>query len=548
MKWRSWAKWLPTSLSYVGFVWGMLCFSLSLAPSLLPRHELVQGLLSGVAFAVGYGLGATLVWLWNYLELRPLCPSTASLFRRVVTPIVLAVAMIFLWRATIWQNSIRALMEMPPLERAYAPVVVVIALFVAAGVLIFARLTLNALGYIEQHLKRFLPPRVSRLMSIAMVALVLLAVTNKLVVRQALHMADRIFLAADQMVDEGTPQPSDPEVSGSSHSLIDWDDVGRRGKGFLVGGPTVEQLSAFTGRQAKHPVRIYAGLGCGATTAERADFALRDLIRAGGFERSVLVVATPTGTGWLDPGAVNTLEYLHHGDTAIVSMQYSYLPSWITILIEPESSAEAARALFERIYGHWQTLPRDQRPKLYLHGLSLGALGSETCADLFTLFEDPIQGGVWSGPPFPSATWRAITRDRNPGSPEWLPTFRDGTMVRFTARENMLEQAGHRWGPMRFVYVQHASDPMTFFSPDLWYRRPEWLSGGHGPDVSPYLTWYPLITFLQIAFDLPMATSVPHGYGHNIAPASYIDAWIEVTQPGELNVTDINRLKQMFAD
>jgi uncharacterized membrane protein len=46
----------------------------------------------------------------------------------------------------------------------------------------------------------------------------------------------------------------------------------------------------------------------------------------GGFERSVLVVATPTGSGWLDNGAVDTLEYLHGGDTAIVATQYSYLP------------------------------------------------------------------------------------------------------------------------------------------------------------------------------------------------------------------------------
>ena len=87
------------------------------------------------------------------------------------------------------------------------------------------------------------------------------------------------------------------------------------------------------------------------------------------------------------------------------------------------------------------------------------------------------------------------------------------------------------WGPMRFVYIQHASDPMTFFSPDLLFRKPEWLAAERGPDVSPYLTWYPVITFLQVAFDLPMATSVPHGYGHNIAASSYIDAWTEVTGP-----------------
>ena len=84
----------------------------------------------------------------------------------------------------------------------------------------------------------------------------------------------------------------------------------------------------------------------------------------GAFERSVLVVATPTGTGWLDPGAVETVEYLHGGDTAIVSMQYSYLPSWITLLVEPDRPVESARVLFDEVYSHWKTLARDERPRL----------------------------------------------------------------------------------------------------------------------------------------------------------------------------------------
>jgi len=62
---------------------------------------------------------------------------------------------------------------------------------------------------------------------------------------------------------------------------------------------------------------------------------------------------------------------------------------------------------------------------------------------------------------------------------------------------------------------------MVFFAPKLLFQKPDWLVGERGPDVSPYLRWYPTVTFLQIASDLPMATSVPPGYGHNYAPASY---------------------------
>jgi uncharacterized membrane protein len=229
-------------------------------------------------------------------------------------------------------------------------------------------------------------------------------------------------------------------------------------------------------------------------------------------------------------------------------MQYSYLPSWLTVLVDPSRSQTSATALFDQVYDHWKTLPKDSRPKLYLHGLSLGALGSAASTDLFTVFEDPIQGGVWSGPPFPSSVWSRATKYRNSGSPMWLPTFRDGSMLRFTGRENSLDQPGKRWGPMRFVYVQHASDPMTFFAPELLYQRPEWLIGQRGPDVSPYLMWCPIVTFLQAAFDLPMATAVPPGYGHNFAPASYVDAWIEVTQPPNWSAENTRHLKRRFIE
>ena len=277
----------------------------------------------------------------------------------------------------------------------------------------------------------------------------------------------RIFLQLDKVVDDGVEQPTDATASGSAESLVDWDTIGRCGKEFVAAGPTRAGDQPVL-RQGSPPAA--AGLcrsGLKGNAQERAKLALQELIRVGGFDRSVLVVATPTGTGWLDPGAVDTLEYLHAGDTAIVSMQYSYLPSWITILVDPKRSRDSATALFDEIYDHWKTLPKDSRPKLYVHGLSLGALGSAASADLFTVFEDPIQGGVWSGPPFPSTVWSRATRYRNPGLPMWLPKFRDGSMLRFTGRENTLDQAGNRWGPMRFVFIQHASDPMTFFAPEL---------------------------------------------------------------------------------
>ena len=69
-------------------------------------------------------------------------------------------------------------------------------------------------------------------------------------------------------------------------------------------------------------------------------------VLVGAFDRAILVVATATGTGWIDPDAATAIEHLYSGNTAIVSMQYSYLPSWIAFLIDPKASAPAGSVLF----------------------------------------------------------------------------------------------------------------------------------------------------------------------------------------------------------
>ena len=217
---------------------------------------------------------------------------------------------------------------------------------------------------------------------------------------------------------------------------------------------------------------------------ERAKLALEELKRTGAFDRSILIVAVPTGSGMIDPAALDTVEYLHRGDIATVAMQYSYLASWLSLLVEPDYGAEAGKALFREVYAYWSSLPREGRPKLYLHGLSLGAMNSELAADLYDVVADPFQGALWSGPPFPSRTWRSVTDGRNPGSPEWLPRFRDSSIFRFTNQNDALDIPDARWGPMRIVYLQYASDPITFFDVATLYREPDWMKEPRGPDVS----------------------------------------------------------------
>jgi uncharacterized membrane protein len=293
------------------------------------------------------------------------------------------------------------------------------------------------------------------------------------------------------------------------------------------------------------PVRVYVGLNSADTPEQRARLALEELKRAGGFERSLLLLATPTGTGWIDPASQDTVEYLWRGDIATVAVQYSYLNSPLALLTQGAYGAEAARAVFVEIYRYWRALPPESRPRLFLSGLSLGSLNSDLSFDLFDIIDDPFDGVLWSGPPFRNESWRRITRERDPGSPAWLPRFRDGAVVRFMNQHRGLDDGYGRWNDFRVVFLQYASDPITFFDPGSAWREPDWLKEPRGPDVSPDLRWFPVVTMLQLAADMVVGTA-PRGFGHEYAPADYIHAWLALTEPEGWPPDEVERLQRVF--
>jgi uncharacterized membrane protein len=534
------------TLSSPGLLLGSVFFAASLTPSLIPRDFVMQGGLGGVSFAIGYGFGALGSAIWTYLGLPRLGARQGKAVLLVSAAIAVAISCVFLAHAARWQNSIRERMTMEPVHTAHPLEVVAIAIAISLAIILLARLIGEYGRRFRRRLPSFLPERLAQLISIAFVTVLLVLLANGLLMRGFLRMADSSLQTLDAVIEPELSQPFDPNRTGSTASLIDWEDMGRMGRSFVSSGPTAVDLETFGG-SARLPLRVYVGLNSAKNTEARAKLALEELIRVGGFERSILVVAVPTGRGWLDPEAVNTLEYLHRGDTAIVALQYSYLWSWLSLLVEPGYGAEAGQALFREVYRHWSSLPKGSRPKLYLHGLSLGAYGSEQSLKFYEILADPIQGAVWSGPPFASPMWSALTRGRNAGSPAWLPVYGDGSVYRFTNQNNALDLTDAEWGPMRVVYLQYASDPMTFFSTDTLWRRPDWMVPPLGPDVSPELRWYPVVTFLQLVLDMATNSNVPIGYGHVFAPEHYIDAWLEVTEPEGWSTSEIARLKARFA-
>ncbi len=541
-------KMLWQSFSGLGVLVGAVFFAASLTPSLIPRTATMQGVLGGVSFTAGYALGVLLLWLWWYLEL----PAAGERLRRLavwsVTGVAGLIVVTFLWRAAEWQNSIRLLMEMPPVDTARPLQVGLIAVGLALVLILIGKAFLRTRGMIARRLERVMPRRVSQFLAVAAAVTLFFMVIDGLLLRAYLRTYDSAQAALDAVLEPDVARPAEPWRTGSAASLVSWQDLGRQGRAFVGTGPSGEEIADFLGRGARDPLRVYVGLNAAETPEARAALALRELQRVGGFERAALVVAVPTGTGWVDPASLDPLEYLLEGDVATVAVQYSYLESWVSLLVEPDYGVQTARALFRAVYRHWTTLPRDGRPQLYLHGLSLGALASEQSLRLHDVLADPVQGAVWAGPPFPSPEWRTAVDEREPETPVWLPVFGDGSIIRFTNQHNALALPGAEWGPMRIVYLQHASDPIVFFEPAALYRPPEWLETPRGPDVSPEVRWYPVVTFLQLVLDMAVSLNVPPGYGHRYAPPQYINAWQAVIEPPRWTQEDIERLKRHFRE
>ncbi len=149
---------------------------------------------------------------------------------------------------------------------------------------------------------------------------------------------------------------------------------GLKGAQFLAATPTAARIEAATGRPAVQPVRVYAGLDAAPTARGRAQRAVADLVREGGFDRSLLLVAVPTGTGWVNPAAPAAVEFLRDGDTAVVAQQYAASSSFVAYVGGTAAVQESTRALVDAVTGEVRRRRAEGRrvPAVVVTGESLG--------------------------------------------------------------------------------------------------------------------------------------------------------------------------------
>ncbi|MFC0449459.1 alpha/beta hydrolase [Rhodococcus jostii] len=543
-------RWLPDRYAFGGLVIAVLFVWLSLTPTLLPRGPFFQGLVTGVSAAVGYGIGFLGSKLVRYLVRREAPAHVKIIVRRVamVIGLVGTVAML-VWFGN-WQSQLREIMSAAPFPwTGYLVMVMVGVLFFVLFVAV-SRVLLRAVWWVERKISRVVPRRISATVIGVLVVALLFALVNGAVVRVVMSGLNNSFAAVNQETKAGDEPPTSTLSSGGPESLVTWDSLGRQGRSFISRGPAVEDLSAFNGgRPALEPVRTYAGLASGGDSIrENAQLAADELERAGGFDRAVVGVATTTGTGWINESLVSSLEYMYNGDTAMVGLQYSYLPSWLSFLVDKERAHQAGEALFDAVYDKWKKLPPESRPKLVVMGESLGSFGGESAFGNVDDVEARTDGVLFTGPPNANEIWTDVTTNRDPGSPEWLPIYEEGETVRFGARApEDLPRPDAPWGQPRMVYLQHPSDPIVWWSPELLLSEPDWLKEERGYDVLDSTQWFPFVTFLQVAADMAVSTGVPDGHGHSYV-VDIADAWSAILPPDGWSSADNDRLRTVLAE
>ena len=256
-------------------------------------------------------------------------------------------------------------------------------------------------------------------------------------------------------------------------------------------------------------------------------------------------MVTTTGTGWVNAPAPESLELMYGGDTAIVATQYSYLPSWLSFLVDRSRSKEAGRLLFDAVHARVEQLSEADRPRLLVFGESLGSQGSEAAFSTLADIRAQADGVLWVGPPNSNQLWSSLVERRDPGTRAVEPVYASGLVVRFASDAADLAQPPTPWLAPRVLYLQHPSDPIVWWSPELLFRRPDWLVEPRGDDVSPAMSWYPVVTFWQVTADLTNAVSVPDGHGHNYGDI-IVEGWAAVAAPDGWTAADTARVQQVL--
>jgi uncharacterized membrane protein len=324
------------------------------------------------------------------------------------------------------------------------------------------------------------------------------AIAASLMVPAGIGALDRLrrrIQHADDVVEAAYPDPPTRRtVTAGPASLIAFADIGKEGRRFVLMTLGAHEIADVMGEPATDPIRAVAGFESARTPQARADLALSELDALGAYAKSVIVVAAPTGVGYVNYSFAEALEYLTRGDCAIVVPQYALVPSALA-LNRTDAGIQMQTLILAGIRDRITAMPEGRRPRLLQFGESLGAqVALDVAAEGTHHFDDlGLDRGLYLGTPFRTALWDRWFADPDAVDPAGIL----GAVARADEIPTLPASVRH-------VQVIHHDDPINKFSYDAVVRTPWWMGPPQTrpPKVPRETSFRPITTFIITLVDL----------------------------------------------
>ncbi len=297
--------------------------------------------------------------------------------------------------------------------------------------------------------------------------------------------------------------PTDPHVSGSDHSAVDYSLLGREGARFINSVTTSAHAERLGVKRTHDPIRVFVSIANSDSISSRVSLAMSELIRNKAFDRAYLLIQSPAGSGYANSTPVDVVELLSGGNCAAVSVSYGLLPSFLSLTkvrLAGETQLELLNAIDHELIGRRNK--GKQVPKILLYGESLGARVQQFAIPLGSSDLDKycVDRALWVGTPggriadafHQLCDGESVTVDR----PEQIPVDSD----------------------YRVWFLEHDGDPVVRFRPDLAWSRPAWLDPELplGRNIPAEMTWHVGVTWATVLVDTIFATKVKPGEFHSL--------------------------------
>lgn len=256
----------------------------------------------------------------------------------------------------------------------------------------------------------------------------------------------------------------------------------------------------------ERPALVYGLLTEPGSLQARAARLVDRWVDADGLDRRAVVIAVPTGSGWVDAGTVDGVQRHFDGSAAVLALQYDDVPSWQAFVSSPDAAGDSAIAVLRAVDRRLAAVPPAQRPRVYLVGQSLGAVGADAARAWAARTGTHLDGTVLAGPPagtveaLPACAPRVVLANRD----DPVTVFGTALLWRparpFADRNTAAGNTADRNTPDSNTADSNTADSST--------------AGRYTADDGDRRPWLPVVSMIGTLLDLPGALAVPIGHGH----------------------------------